>query len=73
MPEAKPAAVRPVPFGDEPHQTLHPALAERILRLMWAEARPLFGYFLNQAMGVEPKPPTAAQRAGAPDLQGRRP
>lgn len=60
-----------MPYGDQPWQKLHPELAEKILRDMWATARPLFGYFLNRAMGVDPKAPTSAQRHGAPDLQGR--
>jgi hypothetical protein len=67
--EHKPA-IEPVRYGDQPHQTLHPELAERMLRAMWREARPLFGHFLNQAMGVQPAAPTKAQRQGAPDRQG---
>jgi hypothetical protein len=68
QPEVKPPA-EPVRYGDEPYQTLHPVLVERMLRAMWADTRPLFGHFLNRAMGVDPKAPTAAQRHGAPDRQ----
>lgn len=70
MPDRAKPAPEPVPYGDEPYQVLHPVIAERMLRAMWAETRPLFGHFLNAAMGVQPAAPTAAQRRGAPDLQG---
>lgn len=69
-PENTPAPIR---FADdEPWQELHPVIAARMLRRLYAEARPLFAYFHREAMlGVEERKPTRREAHGAPDTQGR--
>jgi hypothetical protein len=56
---------------DEPWQELHPDLAERMLRQLYAQARPLFAYFHREAMmgGVQERKPSRREAHGAPDTQ----
>jgi len=61
----------PVKFADADHQKLTIETASAFMRLMYQDARGLFGYYLARAMtGVEPEPPSRRQRQAAPDLHG---